>query len=276
MQQKLGQLLLMEHMITLDQLDEALKLNQHSGIKLGSLLVKLGYVEEEALARLLSSKLNVPYADFNMVDSASNEAIRKLSRELAEKYRVIPFHLEGKRLSIAMSDPYDIKAIDDIRIITGCVIKPYIAPDILISNALAKFYSIITETGRYYVYKRPSKSTQQAAPTFQQPGNNIQQPMFATFQIMSEAGEILSVSNSAEFEGFGNLAEISELSIPPEPADDSNHFSRQEDDKGPHKNIKSGPLNNYECAALFNILERKGLITKEELLAELQMIKENL
>jgi hypothetical protein len=134
---KLGELLVKENLITMEQLDAALGLHAIYGIKLGSSLVEMGYVEEDRLSQLLSEKLGVQRVGSKEVLSAEKEAVKKLSKEQAARYRVIPFRLERNYLSIAMSDPSNIVAIQEIEFITGSLIKTYIAPDILISKALS-------------------------------------------------------------------------------------------------------------------------------------------
>jgi hypothetical protein len=139
---KLGELLIKEGIITQDQLDEALKCHVIFGVKLGSSLIELGFIDEDVLLNLLSRKLGVPpvnHAELNEVPSA---VIKRLSPAVAEKYRVIPIKLENKCLHVAMSDPTDFKAQDELAFITGNIIVPNIAPDIQILYTLEKYYGV--------------------------------------------------------------------------------------------------------------------------------------
>ncbi len=251
MSQKLGELLIKEKMITPEQLEVALKVHQTYGVKLGSCLVELGYVSEEPLAQLLSEKLGVPRVGHKHVSNASWEATSKLSRELAAKYRVIPFHLEGNRLCIAMSEPSDFQAIEEIGFITGCVVKPYIAPDVVISKALAKFYQITSDAGRYYQVEEYGN------------GLNVQEvPQTVTFQMTSETGELVDVTVPAEFEGFDSLETMPDSPGLPVPPPHGALDFRQDEERMARK----------EFAAMFNILERKGLITRDEMMDELRKL----
>ncbi len=259
MQLKLGELLLSEHMITSEQLDEALKINRNSGKKLGSILVKLGFVDEENVMQLLSKKLNVPLVCCKEVEAASPEAVSKISRDFAAQYRVIPFRLERNTLSVAMSDPYDIKAQDEIQMLTGLRVKRFIAPDFVISRALGRFYRIGGEEVRYTSLIEPVPIKQQ--------------PQIAIFQIKSETGEVLNITSSAELAGFGTTADTHDFALPQELSLDSDHFSYQESENQPDKIFRYNSLNSYECAAMFNILERKGIITKKEMTIEVRKIR---
>jgi hypothetical protein len=197
---RLGELLLRENLITREQLDDALKKHAIYGIKLGSSLVEMGYVEEDRLSQLLSDKLGVQRVGSKEVLAADREAIGKLTGEQAARYRVIPFRLERNRLSIAMSDPTNFKAIEEIEFITGMVIKIYIAPDILISKALAKLYHLSSSAVSY----------QQVAPRIKK-SHAHHAPPTVTFPMKSASGELLNVTVPAEFEGFGNLPELPEV-----------------------------------------------------------------
>jgi hypothetical protein len=199
---KLGELLIREKLITPEQLDEALKKHVIYGIKLGSSLVEMGYVDEDRLAQLLSEKLGVPRVGRKEVLGADKEAIGKLTGEFAAKYRVIPFRIDRNRLSIAISDPTNFKAIEEIGFITGCVITTYIAPDVLISRALARFYHLSRAVVSYH----------QVAPHFKK-AKEDQEPQTVTFPMRSNSGELLNVTVPAEFEGFGSLPDLPEETV---------------------------------------------------------------
>lgn len=139
---KLGELLISEGIITQGQLDEALKCHVIFGIKLGSSLIELGFIEEGVLLELLSRKLGVPAVRHSELNEVPSAVIGRLSPPVAEKFRVIPLRLENKRLHVAMSDPTDFKAQEELSFITGNIIVPNIAPDIQILYALEKYYGV--------------------------------------------------------------------------------------------------------------------------------------
>ena len=193
---KLGELLLNEKMVTPDQLEEALKNQVIYGIKLGSSLVEMGYVDEEVLARLLSKKLGVPCIGRKDLAAISKDLLRDFPRHLVEAYHVVPLKLEGNRLSLAMSDPTDFAALEEIGFATGHVIQPYIAADVHISRALAKYYHISSGEVRYQQIADKSRKNDNAAAA---------KSATITIPTFTETGELLNVTIPAVFEGFASL-----------------------------------------------------------------------
>ena len=193
---KLGELLLKEKMVTPGQLEEALKNQVVFGIRLGSSLVEMGCVDEDVLAGLLSRKLGVPCVGRKELAAVPRELIRDFPRSLVETHHVVPLKLEGNRLSLAMTDPTDFKAIEEIGFVTGYVVQPYIAPDVQISWALAKYYRLSSSQIRYQMVAEQHRRSGGAEPdkptTFTMPG-------------FSETGELLNVTIPLEFEGFAQL-----------------------------------------------------------------------
>lgn len=193
---KLGELLLKEKMVTPGQLEEALKNQVIYGIRLGSSLVEMGYVDEDALAQLLSRKLGVPCVGRKELASVSKDLIRDFPRSLVETHHVVPLKLEGNRLSLAMTDPTDFKAIEEIGFVTGHVVQPYIAPDVQISWALAKYYRLVSGQVRYQMV---------AEHHHREGGSEPARPATITIPTFTETGELLNVTVPAEFEGFAQL-----------------------------------------------------------------------
>ncbi len=195
---KLGELLIKEGLITQHQLDEALKSQVIFGIKLGSSLIELGFVEEGKLVKLLSKKLGVPAVSRKEILNIPEEVIRAVPSAIAEKYRVIPFGLDKKRLSVAMSDPTDLKAIDEISFMTGCLVQPFIAPDLHIAFALEKYYYVIRDAR----YLRVSDTFRKRAAALQQEKIEV--------QVEKENGDLLNIEIPVEFEGFDSLPGLPE------------------------------------------------------------------
>lgn len=151
---KMGEVLLKENKITAEQLDDVLKQQVIYGTRIGSSLIEMGYVDEDSLAHLLSVKLGVPIAGQKELLSVPKELIRTFSRDLILKYHVMPFRLERNRLLLAMTDPTDIQAIDEIAFITGYVVQPFIALDVNISKAQAKYFEINSGERRYQLMSK--------------------------------------------------------------------------------------------------------------------------
>lgn len=193
---KLGELLLKEKMVTPEQLEEALKNQMIYGIRLGSSLVEMGIVEEEALAALLSRKLGVPCVGRQELSAIPKELIQKFPRRLAEAHQVIPLKLSGNRLSLAMTDPTDFAAIEEISFATGHIVQPYIAADVHISRALAKYFHLSIGEFRYQQIADQRRKKEKDAPPAK--------PATIEFPTITENGELLNVTIPAEFEGFAS------------------------------------------------------------------------
>ena len=136
---KLGDMLKEAGIIDDFQLQTALAHQRNWGGKLGSVLIEMDFVKEEDLARVIAEKLRIPYV--NLFEPVVPEAIVKMIKpEIAKKYHVMPVKKEGGALVLAMLDPLDIKAMDEIRFITGLTIKPSLALDSEIRDAIRKYY----------------------------------------------------------------------------------------------------------------------------------------
>jgi len=139
----LGARLVEAGVITPEQLEEALrrqnaKLKDGKKERLGRILVELGYCTEEDIARVMADRTGIPFLllESYPVDQA---ALSLISPETARRYRALPIGFEGGRLVVAMMNPSDIIAIDDLRILTGYDILPVVVPDSELEAAIEKF-----------------------------------------------------------------------------------------------------------------------------------------
>ena len=139
-------MLLDAKMVSPSQIDDALQNRVFFGGKIGTSLVELGFLREEDLAQFLGRKLMVPYISPEALLHIPAATIALIPREMALKYRVIPLELKQKRLSLVMSDPADLAAVDEISFITGFVIKPMIAPEFRLLQALSLYYGLHIST----------------------------------------------------------------------------------------------------------------------------------
>jgi len=147
-------MLLNAGLINRDQFEEALSNRVLYGGKIGTSLIELGYISEEELARFLSDKLSVPYVHHDQLLHIPPDIINLLSRELALKYGAIPLSLDRKRLSLVMSDPADLNAIDEISFITGYSILPLITPEVRLIQALGIYYQTSVDSRFQRVIER--------------------------------------------------------------------------------------------------------------------------
>src|SRR6202171_919890 len=136
---RIGDLLLKEKRITSEQLQQALNHQKANGGKLGPNLVKLGFIKDEEITGLLSKQYGVPsinLAQFD-IDAAT---IKLIPPETARKYQVVPLSRAGATLTIAMTDPTDVFAMDDIKFMTGYNVEPVVASETAVTDAITRYY----------------------------------------------------------------------------------------------------------------------------------------
>jgi hypothetical protein len=139
---KLGDWLLGKGRITPEQLSRALQDQTFFGGRLGHSLIKLGYIPEDALGEYLSDMSGIRYAPAQRLDGIPPEVLATVPARLAGQYRIIPISIEGRRLHLAMRDPKDLIALDEIAFLTGLAIEPYVATEFRIVRALERYYQI--------------------------------------------------------------------------------------------------------------------------------------
>jgi type IV pilus assembly protein PilB len=141
MSQRLGDLLVKEKIITPDQLDKALKAQRDSGpnSRLGSTLVHLGFVSDEEVTNFLSRQYGVPAINLQYFEIDSS-VVKLIPEETAKRYQILPLSRVGASLTIAMVDPTNVFAMDDIKFMTGFNIEPVVASESAIMDAITKAY----------------------------------------------------------------------------------------------------------------------------------------
>jgi type IV pilus assembly protein PilB len=136
---KLGELLLRNKLITKEQLDKALQIQKTSGNKLGYDLVKLRYVSDEDIAQCLSKQFGIPA--INLSHFEIDQAVLDLVPvEVCRKYDLIPVNRTGAILTVAMADPTNIRAMDEINFICGYQVEPVVASDYAVRECIDKYY----------------------------------------------------------------------------------------------------------------------------------------
>jgi hypothetical protein len=137
---RLGMLLLDAHLIAEKDLDRALKEHQITGERLGYYLVDKGMVDEADLAQVLADQYGVPAADLENVDIPSG-VLGLVSEKMARRYMVLPLAVSEGAIDVAMVDPADVNAIQDIEFATGLRAQPLIATEWALERAIQRLYA---------------------------------------------------------------------------------------------------------------------------------------
>jgi type IV pilus assembly protein PilB len=136
---RLGELLIRENMISPQQLQKASDEQKKSGGRLGASLVKLGMIEENDLLNFLSKQYHVPSINLDEYE-ISDEIIKLIPEDVAAKHQVLPVHRAGASLVVAMADPSNIFAIDDIKFLTNYNVEVVVAGESQIQRGIEKYY----------------------------------------------------------------------------------------------------------------------------------------
>jgi len=144
MSQRLGDLLVKEKVITQEQLEQATKLQKDSHTRLASALVKLGFLSDEDVTNFLSRQYGVPAINLSYfeIDPA---VVKLIPYETAKRYQILPLSRVGASLTIAMVDPTNVFAMDDIKFMTGFNIEPVVASESSIIEGIDKAYGTSKE-----------------------------------------------------------------------------------------------------------------------------------
>jgi len=190
---RIGELLLKEKRISAEQLQQALTAQKANGGKLGFNLVKLGFVKDEEITALLSKQYGVP--SINLAQFEIDPAVIKLiPSETANKYQIVPLSRAGATLTIAMTDPTNVFAMDDIKFMTGYNVEPVVASETAVTDAITKYY--------------PAAPAGAKAPTKKEPTTQVPSgPQVSALEMASKGLEELQSMDAAE----GDVEVLEEL-----------------------------------------------------------------
>jgi type IV pilus assembly protein PilB len=159
---RIGELLLKEQRINSDQLRDALTHQREHGGKLGANLVKLGFVKDEEITELLSKQYGVPSIALHQFD-IDGAVLKLVPSETARKYRIVPLSRAGATLTIAMVDPTNVFAMDDIKFMTGYNVEPVVASEAAVVDAIEKYYGARPVVVRGQMAPPPGESALEVA-----------------------------------------------------------------------------------------------------------------
>lgn len=136
---QLGEILIERGCITRIQLEEALKSQKESGLLLGEALVALKYVTEEDIVQSLTCQYGFPYLPLSNYEIAP-EVLASLPVGVCKKHCLIPIDKIGKSLTLAMDNPLNLQALEDVEVVTGCIVQAFVSTTSDIRNAIKRYY----------------------------------------------------------------------------------------------------------------------------------------
>jgi type IV pilus assembly protein PilB len=137
---RLGELLVRENLISLQQLRTAQDEQRRTGVPLGAALAKLGYTSETEITQFLSQQYRVPAVNLDEFEIDA-DVVKLIPKEVCEKHRIIPLSRAGTQIVVAMADPTNLHAIDDIKFLTGFTVEPVVAGEGAIGQAIERHYA---------------------------------------------------------------------------------------------------------------------------------------
>ena len=137
---RLGELLVREKLISLQQLRQAQEEQRRNGSKLGYALAKLGYISDNEITNFLSSQYRVPAVDLKDIE-IDKELTKLVGREVCERHIIVPLARVSSNITVAMADPTNLNAIDDIKFLTGFNVDVVVAGETAIMDTIEKLYT---------------------------------------------------------------------------------------------------------------------------------------
>ncbi len=136
---QLGELLIERNILSQEQLAKALMLQKEKGGLIGEILVELGFVREEEIAQTLTAQYGFPYLPLANYE-IDQEIIGIIPSRVAKQYLIIPVDKIGTNLTLAMSNPLNLQAIEDVELLSGCSIQTFVSTSSDIKKAIEKYY----------------------------------------------------------------------------------------------------------------------------------------
>ncbi len=135
----LGELLLDRGIINQSQLDQGLDLHRAKGGLIGEILVELGFVKEDDIAQALTAQYGFPYLPLGNYDVDMN-ITSIIPGRVARQYLLVPIDKIGNNLTLAMSNPLNVQAIEDVELLSGCSVQTFVSTSSDIKRAIEKYY----------------------------------------------------------------------------------------------------------------------------------------
>jgi len=194
MSSQIGELLVKENLITKDQLEAAREHQKKNGGRLDSVLINLGFVQDEDVTTILSKKYGVPSINLSFfeIDQASIDLIPP---DVAQKYMVVPLSRVGSTLTVATADPTNVFAMDDIKFMTGFNVEPVVASEASILEAIEKYYGTQHSIELKKVYEEISDSAKETVELDLDNSSDDEEVSLDELQRSSEEAPIIKLVN---------------------------------------------------------------------------------
>jgi len=140
---QLGELLLDRKIINEQQLQKALSVQKEKGGLLGGILVLLGFASEEQIAQALTTQFGFPYLPLANYD-VDSEVVKLIAENVATQYSLIAIDKIGNSLTVAMSDPLNTHAVEDVELITNCKVQVFVSTQTDIKEAIKRYYGSVS------------------------------------------------------------------------------------------------------------------------------------
>ena len=137
---RIGELLVRQKLISLQQLRKAQETQRKEGTSLGYALAKMGFISDDQITDFLSQQYKVQAVDLKEYE-IDPEVIKLITQEMCERHKIIPVSRAGSSLIVAMADPTNLHAIDDIKFTTGYNVEPVVSSEASITEAIERYYS---------------------------------------------------------------------------------------------------------------------------------------
>ncbi len=142
---RLGEALVSAGLITPEQLDRAIELQRSSGKRIGEVIIGMGLLDEDRLGRVLAQELGIPFIPEREIE-VRPESANLINEQAARRYRAVPVDRRGQTIILAMADPQNVFALDDVAFITGCDVQPVVTTEKGIDRAIYLAYRRATPT----------------------------------------------------------------------------------------------------------------------------------
>ncbi len=137
---QLGELLIERKVITIEQLQKALDYQKVNGGLIGEIFVQLGFAKEEDIAQVLTAQYGFPYLPLGNYD-VDVETVKIIPEQVARQYCLIPIDKIGNNLTVAMSNPLNTQAVEDVEMISKCVVQTFVSTTTDIRKAIERCYT---------------------------------------------------------------------------------------------------------------------------------------